>query len=218
MPSIRLLVAEDSTLVRQLLVHHLAREPHLEVVGGARNGREAVELALKLRPDVVVMDLDMPLLNGVQATERIMGQMPQVRVILLTAHEDLASVGRLSGAFACMNKSATPQEVVGEIRRAHESKRQRVHQEVPVNDHGVAIEVISTRYGLTDLERTVLERVIGAELTIEQIAGELASRTRQKVTVSSVKHTLGRVMTKLRIEPRTRAALVKHVLELSKSV
>jgi len=212
MPDIRLLVAEDSTLVRGLLAQHLEREEDFCVVGVARNGREAVDLAAKLHPDVVVMDLDMPLLNGVQATERITAQYPYIKVILLTAHDDLASIGRFSGAFASLNKGSTTQDLVTEIRRAHAAKGRTTPESV-VTDYSTPLELLSIRSGLTGLEKSVLVAVVEAEHTIEQIAAGLAKELNKKVTVSSVKHALGRVMNKLHVEPRTRAALVKHVLE-----
>src|SRR5579871_6780498 len=104
MSSIRLLVADDTTLVRRLIAHQLSSEGDLEVVGEAANGREAVEMAAKLRPDVLVVDLDMPYLNGAQATERIVSQFPYIKVILLTALEGLAAIGKTSGASECLNK------------------------------------------------------------------------------------------------------------------
>ena len=84
-----ILIADDTTLIRTLLMSVLSREPDFSVVGAAEDGRQAVEMALKLRPDVIVMDLDMPHLNGIQAVERILSQYPHVSVVLLTAHKGL---------------------------------------------------------------------------------------------------------------------------------
>ena len=76
-----------------------------------------------------------------------------------------------------------------------------------------SLAVLSTRAGLTDRERAVFEKAMNTEFTVEQIARVLSNETKTEVTISSVKHALDRAITKLRIEPRTRAALVKHVLE-----
>lgn len=220
MSNIRILVADDTTLIRRLLAAQLAREPGFEVVGEAEDGRQAVEMARTQRPDVVLMDLNMPHLNGTEATERILAQQPHVRVILLTAHEDLASLGRLSGAAESLNKSHTPQQIADAIRRVHAAARATA----PTNgaspaaassDHAAAalIERLAIRFALSAREKTVVEKVVTSDLTNQQIASALSAETETEVTASAVKHTLDRAMTKLRLEPRTRAALVKHVLD-----
>jgi DNA-binding NarL/FixJ family response regulator len=212
MSTINLLIVDDSTLLRRLLAHQLSCEADFEVIGDAADGREAVELALELRPDFIVMDLDMPLLNGAQATQRILAQQPGVQIILLTSFETLAPIGRSSGASECLNKGCTPQELATTIRRVYAAKSAASAAPVTSGDHRIAIERLSARAALTERERTVLERIVTSELTVHQIARALSADTKRPVTDSAVKHTLERVMNKLQIEPRTRAALVKHVL------
>jgi NarL family two-component system response regulator LiaR len=210
MPPIRIMIADDTALLRMLLAAKLAQEPDFRVVGEAENGRDAVDMALRLRPDVVLMDLDMPVLNGSQATERILAQLPYTKVILITALEDLASVARLSGAVDSLGKSCTPDQLAAAIRRAHTAAAIPV-PESP--DHQAAVERLARRSGLSDRERQVLELLVATDHTARQIAVELAANVGEPVTESAVKHTIERVMTKLRVEPRTRAALVKRVLE-----
>jgi DNA-binding NarL/FixJ family response regulator len=213
MPDINILIADDTTLIRQLLGVQLSQVPDFNVVGEAEDGRMAVELALKLRPDVIVMDLDMPHLNGIQAVERILGQYPHVSVVLLTAHKGLAPIGRFSGVSECLDKNCTPDELVGAIRRARDARVLKKPRQAEANSHHAAIALLATRAGLTDRERSVFEKALDTDLTIDQIASALSAQANAKVTLSSVKHALDRAITKLRIEPRTRAALVKHVLE-----
>jgi two-component system NarL family response regulator len=210
MPRIRVLIVEDTTLLRKLLKQQLAQEPDLEVVGEAADGREGVALALELRPDVVLMDLSMPRMNGVQATERISAQCLATRIILLTAHEDLVSLGRLAGACECLVKGCTPQELVSSIRRSGALQRRGPTRSG--ERYRIAIEHLAVRTGLTDREKGVVEHVVGTELTLQQIAQSLSRDWRTTVSESSVKHALERVMTKIGVEPRTRAALVKHVI------
>jgi DNA-binding NarL/FixJ family response regulator len=152
----------------------------------------------------------MPRMNGVQATERVSAQRPEVRIILLTAHEDLVSLGRLAGACECLVKGCTPQELVSAIRRASATPRRGPAG--PGGGYQVAIEHLAVRTGLTDREKGVVEQVVGTELTLHQIAQSLSKDWRTHVSESSVKHALERVMTKIGVEPRTRAALVKHVI------
>lgn len=216
MPTIRILVADDTTLVRRLLAGQLAREPGFEVVGEAQDGRQAVELALALRPDIILMDLNMPHLNGVEAMERVLAQQPAIKVILLTAHEDLAALGRLSGAAESLDKSCTPQEIAATIRQVYATARAARSNASNASSnemHAAAIERLAARHALTAREQAVVEKVVTTDLTIQQIATALGAETRTDVTLSAVKHSLERAMIKLRVEPRTRAALVKYVLE-----
>ena len=106
--NINILIADDTTLIRQLLAAQLGQVEGLTVVGEASDGRAAVELTSQLMPDVVVMDLDMPHLNGLQAVERIKAQNPQVRVVMLTAHSGLAPIGQFMGVNECLDDVVDP--------------------------------------------------------------------------------------------------------------
>ena len=214
MPQTNILIADDTTLIRYLLAEQLGSISDFNVIGTAEDGREAVDLALKLRPDVIVMDLDMPYLNGIFATERIIARYPHIRVILLTAHSQLGAIGKFSGAFECMNKSCTPQELIAAIRRARAAGVEQA-AESPERGaaHQTALERVAQRANLTEREKRALEKIVLTEMTAEQIAHALSQEMAQEVTVSSVKHAIERAATKLRVEPRTRSALVKYVLD-----
>ncbi len=85
---IRILLADDHVLVRQGFSMILSAQSDMEIVGEAGNGREAVELAEKLKPDLVVMDVTMPELNGIEATRRLAASTPRTRVLALSMHKD----------------------------------------------------------------------------------------------------------------------------------
>lgn len=214
MPKIRVLIAEDETSTRKLLHFRLSHEPDLEVVGEAADGREALEQAFRLRPDVAVLDLNLPGMNGIQVTERIRSQQPYTQVILFTALDDLASLGRSSGAYACLGKQRDPEELVRTIREAHQARKQ---SPTPPGNGGSRLaerlDVLAARYRLSERERAVVDKAVSTTLTVQQIAHELARQLGEEVTHASVKHSLDRAMAKLQIEPRTRAGLVRYVLE-----
>jgi len=212
MPAIQILIADDETMLRRLLARRLSSEPDFRVVGEAENGKQAVEQALKLRPDIVVMDLNMPLLSGAQATERVLAELPATQVIMLTSLGDLAPMARYVGAAEYLDKSCTPEELVAAIRRVHSGRDSR-ESGSSSNDHVNAVELIAARVALTEYEKVVLQKVVSTDLTVHQIATALSREEDKAVTDSSVKHALDRVMTKLKVEPRTRAAVVKRVLE-----
>jgi NarL family two-component system response regulator LiaR len=122
---IRIVLADDHALLRQGTAELLRREPDLEVVGEADNGQQAIELARRLQPDIVVMDVRMPVLSGVEATQRIREELPKVQVLVLTAHDDDQYVFSLlqAGASGYLLKTAPVSELIKAIRlvRAGES-------------------------------------------------------------------------------------------------
>ena len=120
-PSIRVLVVDDQTLVREGLVTLLRLSPGIEVVGSAADGAEGVRLAKEKRPDVVLMDLRMPRLDGAQATRQIVDGLPQTRVIVLTTYADDESVfaALQAGARGYLTKDASSDEIGRAIRTVH---------------------------------------------------------------------------------------------------
>jgi DNA-binding NarL/FixJ family response regulator len=121
MKRITVLLAEDHTIVREGFRRLLATEEDLEVIGEAQTGREAVELTRTLRPDVVVMDIAMPLLNGLEATRQILKALPAAKVIMLSAHSDDAYVegATTSGARGFLLKQTSADNLSDAIREVH---------------------------------------------------------------------------------------------------
>ncbi len=119
MPStIKILLADDHTIVRQGLKLILSSQPDLQVVGEAANGREAVELAQKLRPDVVLLDVAMPELNGIEATRRMMETNPRVRILVLSMHKEAVYVREIlkAGARGYLLKDVIDTELLNAVR------------------------------------------------------------------------------------------------------
>ncbi|BFO57412.1 response regulator [Acidovorax sacchari] len=116
--SLRLLIADDQPLIRRALAMTLGMEPDIEVVGQAVDGQDAIDQAVALVPDVVVMDLQMPRVSGVVATREITGRLPSVRVVVLTTfdHDDLVFEAIRAGARAYLLKDAAEDEVLETIR------------------------------------------------------------------------------------------------------
>jgi two-component system response regulator NreC len=118
---IKVLLAEDHIIVRKGLYALLKKEIDIKVIGEAGDGREAVEMVEKLRPDVVLMDISMPSLNGIEATRRIKKNFPNTKVLILTMHETEEYIFQLLrvGASGYVVKMAAPAELISAIHAVH---------------------------------------------------------------------------------------------------
>jgi DNA-binding NarL/FixJ family response regulator len=125
MKPITVLLAEDHTIVREGFRKMLELDARLEVVGEAQDGRQTVLLAAKLRPDVVLMDIAMPHLNGLEATRQVLKALPATRVLILSAHHDDAYVNKATeaGAVGFLLKQTSAHEVCHAIHEIHEGKK-----------------------------------------------------------------------------------------------
>jgi DNA-binding NarL/FixJ family response regulator len=123
---IRILIVDDHDAVQRGLARFLATIPDVEIVGTARTGAHAVRLAEELEPDVILMDLRMPDMDGIEATRRILDQRPGAHVVVLTSFPDKRRIGRAmaAGAGDWLLKDAEPDEVATAIRRASEGSPQ----------------------------------------------------------------------------------------------
>ena len=120
MSKIRVLLADDQDIIRTGLTIILNHQPDMEVVGQAANGRAAVEAAKRLRPDVILMDLKMPDLNGIQATRQIVAALPQTQIIILTTCDtnDWVFDGIRAGAVGYLLKGASMDKLAEAVRDA----------------------------------------------------------------------------------------------------
>jgi DNA-binding NarL/FixJ family response regulator len=160
---ITVLVADDHTIVRRGLVSILSLADGISVVAEAEDGREAVDLSLKLRPDVVLMDISMPRMNGLEATEQLQRKDPRIRVLILSAHDNDEYVQQVvrSGAHGYLLKNSSHEELFHAIRTVHAGNPYFVPSVERIAAAEAAREDSSSTGGvrLTPREREVLQLV-----------------------------------------------------------
>jgi DNA-binding NarL/FixJ family response regulator len=220
-PVIRIVIAEDQALVRRGAAILLSMEPDMEVVGQARNGVEAVELAQLLHPDVILMDLHMPLKGGVAATREITRALPSTQILVLTTLDDDETVFEAvrAGAQAYLLKDADESELLETIRalRRGESRltpqiarkvMDQFRRLAPMSPAGPVREQPSTAppgtfdaEALSDKEEKILQ-LISEGMTNRQIANTLF------LAEGTVKNYVSRIMEKLHANTRTELALL----------
>jgi NarL family two-component system response regulator LiaR len=198
--AIRILIADDHAVVRQGLRMFLGLDAELDVVGEASDGAEAVRLARELRPDVVLMDLLMPAMDGIAATAAIRGELPDVEVIALTSVlEDASVVGAVrAGAIGYLLKDTQSEE----LRRAIKAAASGQVQLAPQAAARLMREVRAPESPevLTERETEVL-RLLAVGKANKEIARELG------VGEQTVKSHVSNILAKLGVQSRTQAAL-----------
>jgi NarL family two-component system response regulator LiaR len=204
MTDIRVLVADDHVVVRQGIRALLATEPDIDVVGEAENGRDAVAAADRLQPDVILMDLVMPEMDGIEAIRHIAARQPGARILVLTsfATDDKVFPAIKAGALGYLLKDSGPEELVGAIHQVyrgepslHPTIARKVLQEVSGPS-----DRPPTPAPLTEREMEVL-RLVARGRSNREIADELA------ISETTVRRHVSNILSKLHLASRTQAVL-----------
>ncbi len=212
---IKLLIVDDHPVFRQGLRDVLETDARVQVVGEAADGEIAIELAYQLNPDVILMDINLPTINGLQVTRKIRSQLPHINVVMITGYDDAEQVFHAlrSGASAYCPKDITPEALLRIIFAVHEGmfvvgEKTMTHDEV--------VEWVDTRVGrlagtvaadgedmfvpLSPREMEILEYVTRG-LSNKEIAYKLG------ISHQTVKNHMTAILRKLRVDDRTQAAV-----------
>ncbi|MFI8576432.1 response regulator [Rossellomorea aquimaris] len=207
---IRVLIADDHHVVRRGLVFFLKTQKDLDIVGEAKDGAEAVRLAETLEPDIILMDLMMPVMDGIQATKEIKKNHPAIQILMLTSFSDQNHVipAIEAGAAGYQLKDIEPDELVNSIRKLLSGENSL---------HPKATNHLLTRISRKEPphkihELTKREKDVLIELTKGKSNKEIASSL--YITEKTVKTHISNIFSKLEVTDRTQAALyaVKHQL------
>lgn len=207
---IKVMLVDDHEMVRIGLSAVLSTEEDLDLVGEASSGEEGIEMAIQYKPDVVLMDLVMDGMDGIETTRRIMKELPDCKVIVLTSYIDDAKIYPVieAGAFSYLLKTSRAHEIAAAIRSAVNGQ--------PVLEAQVASKIMNRfrkpaeslpHEELTEREMEVL-RLIAKGMSNQEVADELV------IGVKTVKFHVTNILAKLGVEDRTQAAIYafKHGL------
>jgi two-component system, NarL family, response regulator LiaR len=198
--AIRVLITDDHKVVRRGLRGFLELDPELEVVGEASNGKEAVDMTRRLEPDVVLMDLLMPVMDGIEATREIREEMPDTEVVALTSVLEYASVTKAikAGAIGYLLKNTEADELCRAIRAGAAGKVQLAPEAASslINE----VRAPASPEALTERETEVLKLIARGKANRE-IAGELF------IDEKTVKSHVHSILSKLNVRSRTQAVL-----------
>lgn len=210
MSKIRVLLADDHAILRSGIRALLEDEPDLEVVGEAEDGHEVIRMAAELEPDIVLIDIAMPRLNGLEATRRIMQANPQAKILILSMHENEEYVRQVfaSGAMGYILKDAAVRELLGAIRAIYRGEvvlspaitRLVVEDYLRWGD----LQMNHLDSGLSPREREVLQ-LIAEGYTNSEIAGILS------ISIKTVQSHRGNLMRKLDLHDR--GELIKYAIQ-----
>lgn len=226
---IRVLVVDDQSLIREGLAIILDSQPDIQVVGQAKDGRQAVKIAAQLEPDVVLMDIRMPLMDGIKATRQIKETHPQIQVVILTTYseDELIFEGLRAGAVGYLLKDITRNQLAEAVRGAARGEAQidpAIASQVlaefqrmanalrrlggqPTRPTGSTLDDLAPMETLTPREETIL-RLLTEGLTNAGIAERL------HLSEGTVKNYVSEILSKLHANDRTHAVVlaIKHGL------
>lgn len=212
---IRLLIVDDHPVFRGGLIDVMDTDPDIDVVGEAADGEVAIEIAQEVKPDVILMDINLPTINGLQVTRKIKGQMEDVRVIMITGYDDAEQVFHAlrAGASAYCPKDITPEALISVVHSVHNGKYYVDEKTMSYDDLMNWVEQKIGRFSgplvsdneelfipLSPREMEILEHVTRG-LSNKEIAYKLG------ISHQTVKNHMTAILRKLRVDDRTQAAV-----------
>jgi two-component system response regulator DegU len=201
--TINVLIADDHPLIREGLSKILSLNDDIKIIGEARDGREAVKMTMKTHPDVVLMDINMPHMNGIEAARVIKSELPQTGIIALTIHDDQEYIDEMieSGVSGFLLKDVEPETLVKSVREV--SKGKSLFEEDHKGKKTADRKTYLKRDGLEELTRRELDvlQLIAKGMCNKDIAESLF------ISEKTVKNHLTNIFRKINVDDRTQAAL-----------
>jgi DNA-binding NarL/FixJ family response regulator len=206
---IRVILADDSKLIRELLINHLAGSDDIIVVGQAENGQDVIRMAAELDPEVILMDIDMPVLDGVQATSKLSESSPEIKIIALTMHSKENIIKKMleAGATGYLSKNCDSDELLRAIRTVRSGSRYLSDEitDIVIKDYlGKTEASVSNTIELSDRELEIMKLIVDG-IPVSSIAERLF------VSVKTVNTHRQNILEKLNL--KSTADLVKYAIK-----
>lgn len=205
MGEIKVLVVDDHEFVRKGIIAYLTNEADIQIIGEGKSGREAVELAKRYMPDVILMDLLMEDGTGIEATKQVVEERPETKIIILTSYYDESQVipALEAGAFSYLLKTTPAAEVLQAVRKAYRGENVVESLVTKVMMNRFLKKTPQLHDDLTERELEVLI-CLAEGMTNQNIAEELF------IGVKTVKTYVSNILSKLQVNDRTQAAIYAH--------
>ena len=212
---IKVLIVDDHPVFRQGLRDVLETDPHLNIIGEAADGEVALEIVPEINPDVILMDINLPTMNGLQVTRKIKGQFPQIKVIMITGYDDAEQVFHAlrAGASAYCPKDITPEALIGIINIVQGGNY--VVGEKTMN-HNEVLEWVEQKIGrfagplISDTEEMFVPLSPREMESLEHVTRGLSNKEiayKLGISHQTVKNHMTAILRKLRVDDRTQAAV-----------
>jgi len=202
--TIRVLITDDHPVVRKGMAALLATKEDIEVVGEAANGKEAIQRVKELTPDVILMDLVMPEMDGVHAIKQIVEEFPNTKILVMTsfATDDMVFPAIKSGALGYLLKDSTPEELIGAIRQVHQGEPS-LHPKIA---RKVLMEISNPTVNTPSVD-PLTEREMGVLKSIAKGMSNQEIGLALSISETTVRTHVSRILSKLHLASRTQAAL-----------
>ncbi|MFZ7101893.1 MAG: response regulator [Peptococcaceae bacterium] len=204
---IRLLIVDDHALLREGLVKIVSLEEQIEIVGEASRGNEAVQLARELKPDVILMDINMPGINGIEATKLIKAEMPNIGIIALTIHDDEEYIFELIrvGISGYVLKDIQPERLIAAIKDVAEGKSV-IHPDITAKLLGEFNRLSERKLRSSSYDELTIREIDVLQLIAKGLTNKDIAQTLY-ISEKTVKNHITNIFRKLSVEDRTQAAL-----------
>jgi two-component system response regulator DegU len=204
---IKILIVDDHALLREGLIKILSLEEELEIIGEASKGEEAIDLARKLRPDIILMDINMPGINGIEATKVIKKELPQIGIIALTIHDDEEYIFELvrAGVSGYVLKDISPERLISAIKDVAQGKSV-IHPNITAKLLGEFNRLSERKSRPNSFEDLTMREIEVLELIAKGMANKDIAHT-LFISEKTVKNHVTNIFRKLNVDDRTQAAL-----------